>query len=75
MNGDVWGKGKQCLQRSCPRRERYRTFGKLKGGQVAESLSEGEWSEAGEVGRVCVFRLRTVITSSENRESLEHFRR
>lgn len=75
MNGGVWGKGKQCLQRSFPRRERHRTFGKLKGGQVAESVSEGEWPEVGEVGRGCVCRLRTVILSSENGKPLERFRR
>lgn len=47
MNGGVLGKGKQ-LQRSCPRRERHRTFGKRKGSQVAKSVSGGEWPEAGE---------------------------
>lgn len=47
MNGGVLGKAKQ-LQGSCTRRERHRTFGKLKAGQVAKSVSEGEWPEAGE---------------------------
>lgn len=75
MNEDVLGKGKQCLQRSCSRRKRHRTFGKLKRGQVAKSVSEGDWPEAGDVGRGCVCRLSTIILSSENGNPLECFRR
>lgn len=60
MHGRISGQGNSICKSPALEEKEHRTFGKLKGGQVAESVSESV-SKAGEEGRSCAGQLPTVI--------------